>query len=182
MKLKLITTSIFCILIWSAKAQHHQLSDIPKLTDDNYRGKRDNESFQPVKTNVRIYYRLDSIDTTKKDRVSLKVITKVEVYSPLSFFDRSGMSELQVNNAFRHEQGRLLIGYIVANQLEKKLSAKRWSKDYAQEVKTAFYGDNHDFSDLQQQYDAITNYGNDLDAQKRWEVKLTQLFNKTLGM
>jgi len=171
---------MFCFLLGAAKAQHHQLSDIPKLSVDDYKGEKDKGSLQPIKTNIRIYYRLDSIDTAKKNRVRLKLITKVDFYSSLSFFDSTGMSETQLSNALRHEQGRLLIAYIVANRLEKTLSNKKWSADYRQEVKSAFYGDNHVFAELQQQYDAITDYGKDLEAQKQWEEKLSELFNQTI--
>lgn len=172
----LIILNALCI---SIKAQHHRLKDVQTLTFTDYTAARPAGSPRPVYTNVRIYYRLDSVVEQGENDFKLKLITKVVANPGTSYFDRSGMSAQEIKIAQAHEQGHLLIGYIIANRLEGKISKMKYSKKYAEEVKAAFYGDDNGMVALREEYDRATKNGRNKKEQQQWEKKLQEMFEQS---
>lgn len=165
--LTLLSTSLF--------AQEIEAMKIPKATLDFFRGhpKPDAEFASIAFINYRYYYQVDQ----QMDDGTVKLMVKVKVLpdSAKSYFDLSRVKEPYVANLLNHEQGHINIGYINGNRLRSALNLTVYSRNYNQEIKTAFEKYDAEFEKLQTQYDDETNHSIDPKAQGIWDEKIKLL-------
>ncbi|WP_285011027.1 energy transducer TonB [Pedobacter faecalis] len=174
--------SLLFVFMYSnlALSQHLRRHDIANLTAEDYKGAAPESNARTAFTDVRIYYRLDSITTLADNKVKLSFITKVDQKKESSYLNRDKFSSPPFDKMISHEQGHLLIGFICANRAEKLFSSKVWSANYKEEIRSAFaqYLRNH-FHALQSDYDEATSHGSDLKRQEIWAARLSLMFEET---
>jgi hypothetical protein len=168
-------------MYFSASAQHLRPHDIPQVRLSDFQASVKTGAPYPVYLNVRIFYRLDSVNITPENTYRLKVITMVVPYAPGSFFNVKQIDPKQIPQLLEHERGHLIVGYITANRIEKELSASIYSADYLREVKIRFDDIERSLSYLHGEYDAGTNHSIDTNNQKKCFLKLKNMFEETFG-
>ncbi|TDQ10310.1 DUF922 domain-containing protein [Pedobacter metabolipauper] len=162
-----------------ASSQHLRPHDIPKVTLADFKASVKPNAPYPVYINVRIYYRIDSVVKLSDLAYKLKVITKVEQNTGGSFFDQVKVPRKEVDALLNHEQGHLLIGFIIGNKIEKLMSEFIYTADFQGEVRYKFQEYERRLSELHNEYDTATNHSTYKDAQKEWDKKLKLMFEQT---
>jgi hypothetical protein len=83
-------------------------------------------------------------------------------------------------NLLNHEQGHFNISEIYARKLRTKLKKKKLRRsNYGKVIQEAYNTIENEMVSLQNEYDSSTKHGTLLNEQKRWELKITELLNKS---
>lgn len=146
----------------------HKLREIPMLKIEDFEGLSDANSKFPLYTSSRVYYRIDSVFKISDKKFKIKIKTKVEMYKPGSFWDKSKVTAEAEPRMLEHEQGHFYIAHIAANRLEKQLAEEVFSENWAVEVRQRFNELNRKFAKMDHEYDDETLHGRNVKKQDKW--------------
>jgi hypothetical protein len=159
-------------------SQIYSSKDIPILTPMFFKGKRPDSSLYAasvyIKTNYKYFVRPESTDSS----IYLKIIITIQLDSMRSYFPKSDLKEAQQKALIKHELGHVMIGYIVGNSIEKKLSELSYSNNYQMEIEEKFQKYFKEYDNLHNQYDNETNHGTYEVLQILWDKKLLSLLDE----
>jgi len=170
------TFLVFSICFSTTKAQHLKVSDIPQLKVEDFKAKAPKDNPYWAYTSYKILYRLDSVIHIAHNKVKLKFITKVDVLNDHNYFNLEKIPADRISSVLNHEQGHVLIGFIIANKLEELLSAKVWSDNFREEVGKEYGKQLAKYAKLNERYDEATKHGMDDVMQSKWDKELQALF------
>ncbi|WP_316809837.1 DUF922 domain-containing protein [Pedobacter heparinus] len=115
-----------------------------------------------------IDYDYDFQIQSNKQSTEVKVKVNISPNGARSYLDRKRVKEANIDQLVEHEQGHVIIGFIIGKQVEEALNASRYTRNYKQEINANYKKFYARFEKLQLRYDEETNHGANREAQARW--------------
>lgn len=82
------------------------------------------------------------------------------------------------DNTLSHERLHFDITELHARKFRKRISNTKFTNSINQEMEVIYKAINEELSAMQNLYDAETNHSQDIEAQRKWESKITMALNK----
>nr|WP_068890040.1 DUF922 domain-containing protein [Pedobacter panaciterrae] len=173
--------SVFILLLFAqvdSYAQGNTYKGIPIIDINFFKGPVPaNTSFASM-TYIDYSYGFN-IESTRSFRdVKVKVTLNISPNSSRSYLDRSRIKDENLDQLIAHEQGHIVIGFVIGKQVQDALNASHYTKNYKEEIKTNYNKFYKEFEKLQYQYDEETSHGSDKEAQIKWNRKIQLLAEK----
>lgn len=170
---------IFLVQFLPLQAQQYKYAQVPFLTPKDFLS----SAYQkPRKTTVaytgwHVHNPITELRRISNDKYYMRFSPKVYMRKDISWLDKKLLkNKKELARVLEHERGHLLIAYIVANALEKKMTGY-YSKYYKNEASALAGSIFSEFRVFERNYDIETRYSNDYEKQREWNKKLRDLLN-----
>jgi predicted secreted Zn-dependent protease len=155
--------------------QQYKYSDVPVLTLSDF---KDAPKIKGMKnalayTGFYVSYNIKEKSMVSNSKLKIVYQTRVFLRKDISWLDKKSLSrdKNKLSQILNHERGHLLIAYILANELQKRMS-KMYIGDYHKQAKTVADMVFAEFRNFEYRYDMETNHSNNISKQREWNKKL----------
>ncbi|HMI05001.1 MAG TPA: DUF922 domain-containing protein [Pedobacter sp.] len=121
-------------------------------------------------------FAVESNSRTGEVKVNLTV--NIAPNSTKSYLDVSRVHKNDIDRLVNHEQGHIIIGFIIGKKVEDELNACRYTRNYKEEIRTNYQKFYSRYEKIQLEYDKQTRHGANLEAQEHWNKKLRVYLDK----
>lgn len=174
--LKNIALFILIIFATETNAQSYTPQDIPQIDLSFFKGSIPENTDYASMTFIDYSYRFAIEGNARTNEFKVNLALKVTPNSTKSYFDISRVKSEHVEQLLNHEQGHIVLGFIIGAKIEEALNACRYTKNYNKEIRANYKKFYTMYEKLQFQYDKETRHGADQNAQTKWNDKLSLLF------
>jgi predicted secreted Zn-dependent protease len=115
---------------------------------------------------------------SRTDEVKVDVTVNITPNSAKSYLDVSRVHKNDIDRLVNHEQGHIIIGFIIGKKVEDELNACRYTRNYKEEIRINYQKFYATYEKIQLEYDRQTRHGANLEVQKRWNKKLRVYLDK----
>ncbi|MES2455625.1 MAG: DUF922 domain-containing protein [Bacteroidota bacterium] len=160
-------------------AQVRISADIPKIDLNFFKGEVPKNSAYASMTFIDYVYGFSIERNTRTNAVKARITMRITPNSDKSYFDRSRVNKADIDRLVNHEQGHVVLGFIIGKQVEDALNAASYTVNYKEEIRSNYQRFYARYEKLQLDYDKQTRHGADLKAQESWNKKLRRLISPT---
>jgi predicted secreted Zn-dependent protease len=166
---------ILPFVIAQSSAQDHISKDIPLIDLSFFKGAIPENSAFASTTFIDYSYKFAIERNTRTNQVKVRLNMTIVPNSEKSFFDVSRVDKGDIRRLINHEQGHIVIGFIIGKKVEDALNAVSYTANYKEEIRINYQKFYARFEKMQFDYDKETRHGADLEAQTKWNKKIRLL-------
>lgn len=179
MKLSAKFFGLFLLLISEyVYAQQYRYSQIPILTINDFRDPPKHVGLKDAVAYTQCYisYNVKQKKRITEDKFFIKYTTNVFLRRDISWLNKKLLlkDKDRLNEVLEHERGHLIIAYLTANELGRRLN-RTYSNNYSTEAKEIANRVFSEFKVFEMNYDRETKHSNDQIKQKEWNIKLKKM-------
>lgn len=161
--------------------QMMSIEDVPKIDLNFFRGAPPADEKYAAKVFTKAKYRYNAVKQPGTNEYKLNFKVTVTLDSARSYFTKTDAKTDIIQNLLKHEQGHVLIAFIICRRIEQELSNLSYSAKYDDEAREKFEDYYQKFNHLQSEYDDATNHNIIREAQLKWDEKIAEMFRETFG-
>ena len=180
-----LSTVIMTLLFSFAQESYAQVrisADIPQIDLNFFKGEVPKNSAYASTTFIDYSYGFSIERNTRTNAVKVRVTMRITPNSEKSYFDQSRVNKANIDRLVNHEQGHIVLGFIIGKQVEDALNAASYTVNYKEEIRRNYQLFYARYEKLQLDYDKQTRHGADLKAQESWNKKLRRLVSPTTAV
>ena len=152
--------------------------DIVQIDLSFFQGSAPKNSPYASMTFIDYDYQFDVESNSRTGEVKVNLTVNIVPNSAKSYLDVSRVHKSDIDRLVNHEQGHVIIGFIIGKKVEDELNACRYTRNYKEEIRANYQKFYTRYEKIQLEYDKQTRHGANLEAQERWNKKLRVYLGK----
>lgn len=176
----LILSNIVGLLLMANQVSGQDFSskDILQIDLSFFQGSAPKNSPYASMTFIDYDYQFAVESDSRTGEVKVKLTVNITPNSTKSYLDVSRIHKNDIDRLVNHEQGHIIIGFIIGKKVEDELNACRYTRDYKEEIRANYQKFYSKYEKIQLEYDRQTRHGANLEAQEHWNKKLRGFMDK----
>lgn len=170
-----ILVFILFFLATGTKAQDNVSKDIPQIDLSFFKGSAPEDSPYASMTFIDYDYQFAIERNTRTGEVKVKLTVNITPNSAKSYLDITRVNKNDIERLVNHENGHIILGFIIGKKVEDELNACRYTINYKEEIRANYKKFYTRHEKMQLEYDEETRHGADLEAQESWNKKIRLL-------
>lgn len=176
----LVLFNILTLLIMAnqVSGQSFITKDIIQIDLSFFQGSAPKNSPYASMTFIDYDYQFAVESNSRTGEVKVNLTVNIVPNSAKSYLDVSRVHKNDIDRLVNHEQGHIIIGFIIGKKVEDELNACCYTRNYKEEIRTNYQKLYARYEKIQLEYDRQTRHGANLEAQERWNKKLRVYLDK----